>query len=515
VSIARWFVALILLGAAMLPHTARAVDRTLGASVPKPATSGAPWSAADVAALATDIDALLRDAPVLRGAHVGVVAVDARNGEQLYAHNSDDAFLPASTLKLLTGSVALEALGTAFRFRTDAFVRNTIVDGTLHGLLGLRSNGDILLDDAALHDLSVAVRAAGIRRMYGTASDDADGPDAEQRYLPGWSWDDFAYAYASAVESLGFNDNRVSLHIVPGNAVGARATVSVQPWGFFCEKAGCRTPFSFDLVNDVKTGPRGSQTTADVSGRSTFGGLNNTVQVSGSIALGGEAEDVDAAVPSPTLFLLSSTGRAMNKAGINSSANVSLDQHPIAERILWTHYSEPLPDLLADMWLPSDNILAEELLRATGAPPGRRVGTSIEGIARENAWLTTIGIDPGTVALSDGSGLSVYDRLAPRTLTAILVHDWNGPYRDLVLDDLPIAGVRGTLETSYKGTLAEGRVFAKTGSMSHVNNLAGYAATQCHGSVAFAFLVDDWLGSPADLRDLRARVFARIIGAPC
>jgi D-alanyl-D-alanine carboxypeptidase len=58
-------------------------------------------------------------------------------------------------------------------------------------------------------------------------------------------------------------------------------------------------------------------------------------------------------------------------------------------------------------------------------------------------------------------------------------------------------------------------VFAKTGSMSHVNNLAGYAATQCHGSVAFAFLVDDWLGSPADLRDLRARVFARIIGAPC
>jgi D-alanyl-D-alanine carboxypeptidase len=58
-------------------------------------------------------------------------------------------------------------------------------------------------------------------------------------------------------------------------------------------------------------------------------------------------------------------------------------------------------------------------------------------------------------------------------------------------------------------------VFAKTGSMTHVNNLAGYIATQCHGTLAFAFLVDDWLGTSADLRDVRTQVLTRLIDAPC
>jgi len=179
--------------------------------------------------------------------------------------------------------------------------------------------------------------------------------------------------------------------------------------------------------------------------------------------------------------------------------------------IVWTHWSEPLSEMLADLWLPSDNVLAEELLRAVGATAPALQGSSANGIAWEKTWLKGLGVDSDAVAIEDGSGLSVYDRSSPRALVAVLRHDWDGPNRDLVLDDLPIAGVRGTLDTSFAGTAAEKRVFAKTGSLSHVSALAGYIANAKHGAIIFAFQVDDWIGARADLSELRGRVLSEFV----
>jgi D-alanyl-D-alanine carboxypeptidase/D-alanyl-D-alanine-endopeptidase (penicillin-binding protein 4) len=161
-------------------------------------------------------------------------------------------------------------------------------------------------------------------------------------------------------------------------------------------------------------------------------------------------------------------------------------------RVVWTHDGEPLSDLLADMWWPSDNLVAELLLREIGRQTAGTPGTSAHGVAAERTWLTSIGVDPATLTIVDGSGLSSYDRVTPRALVAILQADWNGPYREMVLDDLPLSGVRGTTAGDFKGTLAAGRTFAKTGSMNHTRGLAGYLATLHHGAVTFAWSVDDW-----------------------
>jgi D-alanyl-D-alanine carboxypeptidase/D-alanyl-D-alanine-endopeptidase (penicillin-binding protein 4) len=129
----------------------------------------------------------------------------------------------------------------------------------------------------------------------------------------------------------------------------------------------------------------------------------------------------------------------------------------------------------------------------------------------ETAWLKGLGIDTAALAIDDGSGLSTYDRITPHDLVTVLKHDWDGPNRDVVLDALPIAGVRGTLKSAFAGTAAERHVFAKTGSLSHVSTLAGYAANKKHGAVIFAFQVDDWVGQSAALRELRARVLAHFV----
>ncbi len=90
------------------------------------------------------------------------------------------------------------------------------------------------------------------------------------------------------------------------------------------------------------------------------------------------------------------------------------------------------------MWQPSNNLLAESLLDAL-AP------TRDAALARERTWLQSIGIDPTTMTLADGSGLSAYDRISARDLVTILQHDWNGQSRAVVLGALPVAGQSGTL----------------------------------------------------------------------
>ena len=143
----------------------------------------------------------------------------------------------------------------------------------------------------------------------------------------------------------------------------------------------------------------------------------------------------------------------------------------------------------------------------SGAP-----GTTKHGIDAERVWLKNNGIDPATITIADGSGLSAYDRITPRALVAILQPDWASSQRDIVLDDLPLAGVRGTLANSFLGTLAERRVFAKTGTVNHTRGLAGYLAPLHHGALTFAWSIDDWMGTQADLDALRARVLSRLIG---
>ena len=493
---------------------ALAVDRSLGADVPKPAVTGAPWTEAEISSLSANVDIALATGKAVRGAHVGIFAIDARDGRVLYERNQDDAFQPASTFKLLVGSAALDKLGPDFRFRTIAYPGAEVIDGVVRGYLMLRGSGDVLLDDKALAELPAALRAAGISAVHGVSFDEASGLP---RYLPGWSWDDLPWYYAAPVTQLGLNDNQVTLRVVPGAAPGASVTVTVDPWGTVCyptQSCNNHADMGFAIRVLATTGAPGSDGTLDVVRTNIDSGWPDEVTLVGTLAAGAKPENLSIAVPYPPRYAAHAARRALTAAGFRvlpdviSSTGGGARTEP---KPVWTHDSEPLRDMVADLWLPSDNVLAEELLRALGAKPPALQGSTADGIAFEKAWLKGMGVDVDAIAIDDGSGLSTYDRITPRDLVTVLKHDWDGPYRDIVLDGLPIAGVRGTLKSAYAGTPAEKKIFAKTGSVSHVSTLSGYAANVKHGAVIFAFQVDDWVGESAALRDLRARVLTRFV----
>ena len=470
------------------------------APLEKPAPGGNAWSAAQVKSLQRSIAHTL-SAPALRGAHVGLLVRDTVRGTVLYSQNADQEFMPASNFKLLVGSAALQRLGTNFAFVTNVASDAPESAGVISGNLYLHGGGDAHLTAKDLDDAASALAARGIKRIDGALITDSSRYDS-QRYGFGWSWDDLPYYYAPVVTALELEEGVVHMTFAPSASAGSLATLRVWP------QSG-----AYVIDNELVTGPAGSKDTSDIV---RPWNKPDTIAITGSYPLGQkESGEVNPAVPDPESYAGDVFERALAAHGITVAGGIHHGTMPANATLLWSHDSEKMPALLADFWYPSDNLMGELFLKELGVAQAGEPGTDDHGIVLEENYLRSIGIDPGTVTISDGSGLSQYDRITPSDLVAILQADWNGPNREVVLDALPVAGVRGTLEHAYAGTPAEGAVFAKTGSISHVRTISGFVRTRTHGPVTFSFLVNDWMGEQqpmgaAALAKVRADLFSQL-----
>lgn len=459
----------------------------------------ASWAASAAPAL----DAALT-APTLRGAYVGALVAQADDGAVVYDRHADDGFAPASTLKLLVGSAALATLGTQFSFDTQVLTNGTISDGILHGDLYIRGGGDPTLIPFDMAAAASAVASAGINHVTGSVYTDATrytGP----RYPDGWAVDDIGNDYAAPVSALSFQGNAVAITIHPGPAPGAPAALEANP-----------ASDSLRIDDAVVTGaPHTRNTTALQS----IWYEPTMIRVTGSFPIDAPAAgEVDAAVPDPPSLTLELFSKQLTRLGISADGGTRTGgTTPATARVLWSRRSGPMLDLLAKMWQPSDNLLAELLLNELGVgAPGAT--TADAGIAREQQWLTSIGVDPHTVTLVDGSGLSQYDRITPRALAGILSFDWHSRLRPAVLRALPLAGRRGTLEHVFLGTPLVDQVFAKTGTLYHARALAGYITTHHHGTLIFVLLVNNWMhdgedGAVSAVRQAQAQFLEALLDA--
>jgi len=444
----------------------------------------------------------------LRGAHVGVIAIDTATGATLYERHADQAFQPASTLKLVVGSAALDVLGPTYAPRTSVYLRGYLQAGELE----VHPDGDPFFGSDEANALAVAVKTfplAHVRDVVVRAL-----PDRSPAYPGGWTFDDFAEDYAARPSDATFEENVVHVFAMPGETVASPVVLRISPpLPIVAPDLDTCTPAGAFLVNRASTGTTGSDETLDAEPST-----NACRLLVGSVASGASESETDVAVPDPPLYLAQSLVAALKAAGISVDGSGRVDRSSRESiraitrinqsvSMVWQHDGAPLASVLPRFWIPSDNFVGELLLLDLSRGPVRSRDAALDV---ERAWLASIGVDPATTTLADGSGLSQYDRITPRDLVTILQHDWNGPNRQLVLDSLPIGGARGTIE-GIAGTPAAGRVFAKTGSMMHVRGLAGYLATERHGAVTFAFEVDDWIGAYPDLAKVRAAVLSRIV----
>ena len=435
-------------------------------------------------ALVERIDALLADKTLQTGFQ-GILIQSLKNHTTLYERNADKVFLPASNNKLLTSGAALSLMGPAFVYTTKV-VAGSPPDrhGVLHADLSLVGSGDPILSTADLTELARALKTAGVKRIEGAVTAN-DSLFDQQRLGDGWTWDDEPFYYSAQVSALNLNENLVSIRVFPGEKEGDPVRVVVTP-----------TEKYMTIQNLAKTAA--AKTKATISVDRLRG--QNTLVISGALAsdtTDEAAPKVPVTVENPTQFALTVFREALTQEGIHFGKK-SLPV-PSTTVTLAEHRSVPLSQILKLLNKPSDNLIAECLLKTVGAfKKGRgTAGSSGTGAQSAREFFTSIGMDVAHLNQADGSGLSRFNFVSPRAFVQLLTYLHDQPTFPALYDSLPIAGVDGSLRNRLKNTLAENNCHAKTGYISRASSLSGYITTKDGDMLVFSILMNNHLATNA------------------
>jgi D-alanyl-D-alanine carboxypeptidase/D-alanyl-D-alanine-endopeptidase (penicillin-binding protein 4) len=208
----------------------------------------------------------------------------------------------------------------------------------------------------------------------------------------------------------------------------------------------------------------------------------------------------------PAYYAAKAFRRELKRAGVKVIGPARAGVAPAGAATLGDWASERMSVLIRHTNRPSDNYMAETLLKDLGADFGG-AGTTAAGtaIARRNA--ADYGAHPTMV---DGSGLSRQNRTSPHDVVRLLAGLDGSDFADPMRTSLAVAGKSGTLSDRMRKSPARGRCRAKTGTLNGVSNLAGYCTSRSGVRTAFAFLmsgVSVYTAHP--LQDRMAGVLAR------
>ena len=177
-----------------------------------------------------------------------------------------------------------------------------------------------------------------------------------------------------------------------------------------------------------------------------------------------------------------------------------------SDAVLLKSISTPIDKVLDRMMKESDNLYAEAVFYALAAKNGKPYASRKEAMYSIEKMIGFLGFEPAKYRVADGSGLSLYNYLTPELETALLRYAFS---RQEIFtsfyESLPIAGVDGTLKKRMIDTPAFNNVRAKTGTLTGVYSLAGYATAANGHQLAFC-IINQGVESASEARAFQDKV---------
>lgn len=404
----------------------------------------------------------------------GVIVVSLSRGDTLFGRNPDVGLLPASTMKVFTSAMALDYLGPQHQFETQVLREGSVdSDGVLRGDLILRGAGDPSLGAPFGADpmrmLARDVASSGIKRVTGAII--GDGSAFDGRRIPdGWRSRYLGASYAARVSALSYNENLVHLTV---RANAGKAEVSLWP-----------TISGLPVSSSVTVRPGSRSASISVRQDATTGAF----RITGWVGSASPTRGYSYTIENPELFAAAAFRAALLAEGVAVDGAVrERAVAPGAIRVAGLP-SRTLADLITQMNGESNNHFAELLFRNVAASTGT-IGSADTGNAILHSFLSEKVRTPvSNIFVADGSGLSTLDRVTPRALVSVLEYSSKAPWASVFQSSLPVAGRTETLRGRMRGTPAQDRLRAKTGSTGEVTSLGGYVTTSAGEELAFAFI---------------------------
>ena len=410
-----------------------------------------------------------------KGSNVGISVYDLTANRMLYEYQANRLSRPASTMKLVTAITALSQPGFDEPFRTEVWYRGRVEADTLHGDLYVVGGFDPELDEEDFDSLVSAVARAPFSVIKGRVYGDVSMKDSLY-WGSGWLWDDNPASFQPYLSPLMLEKGVVRVTVIPTQA-GDRAEVSVSPAS------------SYYTVNN--TARTRTPTAGDLRVTRRWMENSNEILVSGNVT---QRQTRTFNLYSSQDFFMHTFAERLQAAGIrflpdSLYAFGELTRDSLAT-LLAVHETSA-QRVLDEMLKESDNLNAEAMFYRLGAQyTGRKHIRARDAQKAVRKLIGDLGLNALDYRLADGCGLSHYDYISPELLVTFLRYAYGHTdiFRKLY-KALPVGGVDGTLKHRMRrGTPAYRRVFAKTGSYTGINCLAGYLQTEQGHWVAFAIM---------------------------
>lgn len=421
----------------------------------------------------------------MKYASIGFYVVHTKTGKLLFDKNSQVGLAPASTLKVLTSASAYELLGKDFVYETKFLLDGRITKDIFNGELKIEASGDPTLGswrwkqtsrEQIVMQLASALKGRHIKFINGKlalntrAWDIMSTPD-------GWIWEDVGNYYGAGARILNWHENSYNLYLKPGKNIGDSVKITgTEP-----------VVSTLSWFNELKTAKAGSGDNAVIylpeRGLVAF--------LKGTIPAGVDRFTIRGAMPWVEPVFLNDLRSGLKKHDLVLNSRLSplmkTDSKPEALKmyIPLATISSPSLDSI-NYWFMKESInLYGEAFIKTIAQKKTGKGETTAGIDIVKEFWKTKGINPGELKIKDGSGLSPANRITPHVLVEILQY----------------ASKQTWYASFYNALPLQHNIKMKSGYIGGVRSYAGYIKSKTGEEYTFAFIINNFDGSPAAVRE--------------
>ncbi len=420
------------------------------------------------------------------GAIAAVVVRDCLTDRVLYEQHADLLLRPASNAKLFTSAAAFLSLPRTYSMETTAGVLDS-------GRRVLRCSGgaDPLLTVQDIQKLA-EIAAPTIDSTLDTLYMDASLLN-DNFYGSGWMWDDESDPFMPFLNAFSLEGNSIRISMKSPSKRGLPVEVSVFP--------------SSNMITVENMLLSGRRTRIDVTKQPR----SNNIVLRGTLAAG-KRRTKTVSMWRPQDIVAEMLLDQLRQNGINVDSTVVVHSEGCGVPLALHSVGHDLKEVLAEMNKESDNLCAEMALRHLAVFRGAKSGVrDKDGLAAMTSVLARNGLDLDGLHLKDGSGISFYNLVTARCISDLLSMMSRHKDFQLYAATLAVGGRSGTLEGRMKD-LSKGQMFwGKTGTISGVSALSGYAQAPQGRLVSVVMLMQNFAGKHKPYREVQDRIVRHCI----
>ena len=446
----------------------------------------------DFTALTKRLDSLLKaNHTILKHTNYSIALYSLNHNKMVFSVNPENPVKPASVTKLITTFITYNFVGDTFKIKTQFYTNDSnIEDKIINGNLYIKGYGDCTQKLEDLDEIVRQIKSLGIKKITGDVVADGnffDEPNNRFHY----SGDKDEVEPTAPITALSLENNRLKILVNTKVAGGPKVQVVPYSPSVSVKVINLETPtFTKDKLKRKKT-VRSKSTKPKVFSKIDENGYQN-ITISGKLPLNTSLyfEEFN---QNPVLFYAGAIYNRLINNGIEINGKFS--KLPNNQNLNYSKFqflgeiAKPINLIINESNKNSNNYFAENLFKfnAAFAEKDKNLANSAK-ILLDSIILTNFPNRIRQIEIYDGSGLSRRNRVSSALMIDILNYISRTNFFSSFFSSLAIAGRDGTLEKRLRGTSAEQKVFAKTGTHRDVSTLAGIIQTNDGEIFLFAFL---------------------------